>query len=163
MFQVDELCPVSPMVKFPCLSYCGVSYSQSTGRSLFYWPRALVAWNWFVNFIQWLLSMLGIGREGECVGISVSHVMGWKLGILPGLCSGWLSTCCLNNLRTCAALPLPTVRWGQPRQLSGVPWVPFPWGQDASGVGYLGLMGLEDTSKKHSNYTEISGKINPLA
>ena len=57
-FQLDELCPVLAVVKFPCLSCCGVSSSQSTGSSLFYLPRAFVAWNWFVILIWWLLSML---------------------------------------------------------------------------------------------------------
>lgn len=72
----------------PCLSYCGVSQSQSTGSSSFYLPRAFVAWNWFVNIIQWLLSMLRLGCEGECVGISVSCTMGWNVGTLPGCAQG---------------------------------------------------------------------------
>lgn len=144
------------MVKFPCLSCYSASSNQSTGSSLFCLPRALVAWNWFINLIQWLLSMLRIGCKGACVGNSVSCLVGRKLGIL---------SCTYVTFHTVPGQPqdmspLPFLLWNEGGAASNAMlWALLHKGRMPAILRELSTMGHGDSRKKCCTYTYSSGKI----
>lgn len=104
----------------------------------------------------------GIRGAGKCVGISVSYMMGWQLGMLPCCtccgfpCVAWATSghvlLCLSLLWNegscrvgCCAVGIHSIKAGH-QQCYG---------------SFLSIMRLKGSSKQHSNYTHISGKISP--
>jgi hypothetical protein len=86
------------MAKLPCLSCYGMSQSQSTGRGLFYLPKAFVAWNWFVNLIQMLWGVLEVRSGGEFSTLDDGMEMGNSSRLDPAT-----SACCLSDLSAWAS------------------------------------------------------------
>lgn len=124
------------MAKLPCLSCCGMSQSQSTGRGLFYLPKAFVAWNWFVNLIQRLWGMLEVRSRGEFGTLDDGLEIGNSSRVDPAT-----STYCLSDLSACASsLKL----WNEGSCNNELPCYAHPlyeaWSQT---MQYLRIMGPE--------------------
>lgn len=126
-------------------------------------PRAFVAWNWFIILIWWLLSMLESEVQASVWGSQYSYMMGWQLGTLPCCtccgfpCVAWATSghvlLCLSLLWNegscrvgCCAVGIHSIKAGH-QQCHG---------------SFLSIKRLKDSSKQHSHYTHISGKISPL-